>query len=227
MHRIALAASLVIIGASAEHALANGWPTGPFEEPESAIHDTERDRIIVSNISGHPGEADGVGFLSLVAPDGAILEPSWVEGLDAPKGMAILGDQLLVADLTQLRVVNLATGALESLNAPSAVFLNDIAVIDGVAYITDFMDHAIYTYDGTEVSRWLETKDLAHPNGIAAHDGELLIASWGQGMNPDFTTTEPGYVLRVTVPEGQITTFTPEPVGNLDGIGGSLDVDDL
>lgn len=218
MSKIALAASLVIIGASAEHVLANDWPTGPFQEPESAIHDADRDRIIVSNIAGHPGEADGVGFLSLVAPDGAILEPNWVEGLDAPKGMAILGDQLLVADLTQLRVVDLATGALESLHAPSAVFLNDIAVIDDVAYITDFMDHAIYTYDGTEVSRWLETEDLAHPNGIAAHNGELLIASWGQDMNPDFTTTKPGHVLRVSVPEGEVTKLTPVPIGNLDGI---------
>ena len=45
-----------------------------------------------------------------------MIDAEWVTGLDAPKGSAIGGDKLYVADLTKLRIVDLASGAFETYN---------------------------------------------------------------------------------------------------------------
>ena len=75
-----------------------------FMTPESVLHDPDADVYLVSNIQGDPFEKDDNGFISRVSPDGVVLELRWIDGakenvdLDAPKGMAILGDELWVAD---------------------------------------------------------------------------------------------------------------------------------
>ena len=111
MNHILTSIATVLIGLTSPlHADPASWTAGPFDMPESAIFDATHDRIIVSVIQGHPGEADGNGHLALLSPDGEISDPSWITGLDAPKGMAIVGETLLVADLTRLHEIDLATG---------------------------------------------------------------------------------------------------------------------
>ena len=69
-----------------------------FSTPESVIHDPLTDRYLVSNINGSPLETDDNGFISLVADDGTVLNLKWIDGatdsvtLNAPKGMAVVGD---------------------------------------------------------------------------------------------------------------------------------------
>ncbi|TKB29717.1 MAG: ATP/GTP-binding protein, partial [Mesorhizobium sp.] len=103
------------------------WRTGGLEQPESALFDAAGKRIIISNIVGNPGEADGNGYLSILSMDGKMVTQHWTDGMDAPKGMAIAGGKLYVADLTHVRVVDLASGKLAStIDVPNAVFLNDM-----------------------------------------------------------------------------------------------------
>lgn len=118
-----------------------------FLTPESVLDDSAQDVYFVSNINGGPLAADNNGFISRVRPDGAIEVLKFIEGgrggvtLNAPKGMAVLGDTLWVADITVLRAFNARTGVpVDSVKLDSlkAVFLNDIAIApNGAIYVTD------------------------------------------------------------------------------------------
>ena len=194
------------------------WTTGSFDMPESAIFDAAHDRIILSVIVGHPGEADGNGHLAVLSSDGEILQRDWIAGLDAPKGMAIIGKILLVADLTRLHEIDLETGTLiRSLDVPGATFLNDITSDGEQAFVSDLMGNQIWRYRGGDVAIWLEDIQLAHPNGLLLDDTRLVVGSWGAGMRDDFSTEEPGALLAVDLETKAISTIVPR-LGNLDGV---------
>lgn len=205
------------------------WTAGPFDMPESAIFDAAQDRIILSVIGGHPGAADGNGVLALLSPEGEILDPHWVTGFDAPKGMAILGESLLVTDLTRLHEINLATGKVRrSLEIEGAIFLNDITSDGTQAFVSDLMTNRIWRYHGGEMTLWLEAEALAHPNGLLLDGQRLLVGSWGTGMRDDFTTEQPGALLSVDLATRAVRPLVPD-LGNLDGvarIGDTLLVND-
>lgn len=217
-HTITSVATVLIGLTSPLHADPASWTTGPFDMPESAIFDAAHDRIIVSVIQGHPGEADGNGHLALLSLEGEISEPGWITGLDAPKGMAIVGETLLVADLTRLHEIDLPTGTLlRSLEVDGAVFLNDIASDGKQAYVSDFMGNRIWRYQAGDMTVWLEDAALAHPNGLYLDEERLVVGSWGQGMRDDFSTEVPGSLLAVDLETQAISTIVPS-LGNLDGI---------
>jgi len=118
-----------------------------FLTPESVLDDSAQDIYFVSNINGGPLTKDNNGFISRLRPDGAIEVLKFIEGgragvtLNAPKGLAKLGDTLWVADIDRLRAFNARTGAaIDSVRLDSlgAVFLNDIAIApNGAIYVTD------------------------------------------------------------------------------------------
>src|SRR5262249_52756837 len=80
-----------------------------FKTPESVLYDPEQDLYLVSNINGKPIDADSNGFISKVSPEGKVVELMWIDGskktssLNAPKGLAISGNLLYVADITFVR----------------------------------------------------------------------------------------------------------------------------
>jgi sugar lactone lactonase YvrE len=118
-----------------------------FLTPESVLHDPAQDIYFVSNINGSPTAKDNNGFISRVRPDGAVENLKFIEGghngvtLNAPKGLALRGDTLWVADIDAVRSFDAKTGAPRdtvSLASLGAVFLNDIATAQtGALYITD------------------------------------------------------------------------------------------
>lgn len=212
-----LAGLALVLNTSA--ALADeAWTAGGFDMPESAVFDTERNRIILSTIIGNPGAADGQGSLVLLTPDGDVIDANWAVGLDAPKGMAILGDVLLVADLTRLHEIDLATGEIRrSLAMPKAVFLNDVTSDGEVAYVSDLMTDSLWRYANGEYTLWLSDPQLAHPNGVFLDEGRLLVGSWGSGLRDDFTTETPGSLLSISLETREISVVAPG-IGNIDGI---------
>ncbi|MHB1310975.1 MAG: SMP-30/gluconolactonase/LRE family protein [Gemmatimonadaceae bacterium] len=129
-------------------------PTTPYQvadasglkTPESVRYDAAQDLWFVSNINGNPSVKDGNGFILRLQADGRAMDSlPFIESgkngvvLDAPKGMALVGDTLWVADITAVRAFNARTGApLASIDIKGATFLNDIvAGPDGSIYITD------------------------------------------------------------------------------------------
>jgi sugar lactone lactonase YvrE len=123
-------------------ATANG-----FKTPESVRYDSAGDVFYVSNINGSPVAKDDNGFISRMKPDGTIDSLELIAGgrngvtLNAPKGLALVGDTLWVADIDAVRAFNVRTGAVVAtvdLTPFHAVFLNDVCVGgDGAIYITD------------------------------------------------------------------------------------------
>src|SRR5213082_1308622 len=162
-----------------------------FLTPESVLHDSVQDIYFVSNINGSPMARDNNGFISRVRPDGAVENLKFIEGgrsgvtLNAPKGLALEGDTLWVADIDALRAFDAKTGApidTVSLSKLGAVFLNDIAVgLTGALYITDtgirFDDVGNVLHPGPDrvfrvgpdraVTQAIRGDTLGRPNGIA------------------------------------------------------------
>jgi sugar lactone lactonase YvrE len=120
--------------------------TGNLQGPESARYDRDLDVWFVSNINGLPMAKDNNGYISRLRPDGTPYNLKFIEGgkkgvtLNAPKGMAISGDTLWVADIDYARAFNKRTGAvIADVTARGRVkFLNGAAVgPDGAIYMTD------------------------------------------------------------------------------------------
>lgn len=201
--------------------LTHLWTTEGFAEPESVVVDAARDRLIVSNIDGHPGEVDGEGFLSLLDPDGSVVNRQWVGGLDAPKGMAIHEGRLYVSDITALHEIDLERGRLvRSFEPDDARFLNDVTVTaDGDVYVTDMMANAVYRLHDGRLTRWSEDDGLHHPNGILAQDGRLIVGNWGTGLESDFTTATPGSLVLMDADGAGIEPVpNGDALGNIDGV---------
>jgi len=224
MKHLVASTVLAAIGAFAVSAAQAGelWRATGFEQPESALVDTARNRVIVSNIAGNPGDADGNGYLSLLSMDGKVITRHWVDGMDAPKGMAISGGKLYAADITKLRVVDLASGKLvATIAVPGAVFLNDMTEDSaGDVYVSDMLADAIYRIDGDKPELFVKDAALASPNGVFADGGRLIVASWGRGINKtDFSTAEPGGLLSVDLATRKVTPLPgAQNFADLDGV---------
>lgn len=194
------------------------WSTEGFNMPESVLYDANHDRLIVSVMQGAPNAVDGNGHLALLSTDGKLIDTAWATGMDAPKGLALMDGQIFAADLTHLRIVDAASGDLvASLPAEGAVFLNDVATNGEAVFVSDMMTHTIWRYADGRFEKWLETPDLAHPNGLFWDEGRLLVGSWGKGLQDDFTTEAPGSLLSID-PETKAISVVASDIGNIDGI---------
>jgi sugar lactone lactonase YvrE len=176
-----------------------------FDIPESVRWDAARSVFYVSNVTGNPQLKDNNGFISRVRTDGTVDSLRFIAGgrggvtLHSPKGMALAGDTLWVADIDAVRGFDITSGAhLVSIDLSSdgAVFLNDITrAPDGTMYVSDtryvFGDSGV-THHGPDrvyrvgpdraISIAVQGDTLGAPNGVFwDQDGRrLLIAAIGR-----------------------------------------------
>jgi sugar lactone lactonase YvrE len=208
------------------------WSLNGFDEPESVLAHPAKHVLYVSNINGSPVELNGKGYISLISDSGKILRHVWVNGMDAPKGMAIDSQYLYVADMQQLHIIDHDKGELvKSVKADSSVMLNDIAIDDkGNVYISDILGGGIYRYKDGILSQWINGKLLPHPNGLMFSYGKLIVATWGEGLKDDFSTDSLGSLFQLNTESGSLTPYQHvQHLGNLDGIatiGNSLYISD-
>lgn len=202
-----------------------------LQTPESVLHDPGADVYFVSNINGVPTDLDGNGFIARVRPNGTVEELRWVDGaaagvtLNAPKGMALHGDTLFVADIDAVRAFDRTTGEpYGSRRVAGATFLNDLAVApDGTLYVSDSGLNAdfspsgtaaIYRFDGDEPVAVAEGADLGSPNGIAfTREGDLVLAGFG---GPQVRALKVRDAAAGGSPSS--TTLAELPGGSLDGV---------
>ena len=170
---------------------ASAGATDSMKTPESVRYDADLDAYFVSNINGNPSVKDGNGFIVQIDAGNTSSVKMLVQGakngatLNAPKGLAVVGDTLWVADIDAVRAFNKRTGAVIAnldLRPMKATFLNDVvAGPNGVIYITDTGvkfdakgatthpgQDQIFKVVGRKVSVAIKSDSaLKSPNGIA------------------------------------------------------------
>ncbi len=210
--------------AAAPAAGADSMSIQGFQTPESVLYDDAADVYYVSNINGNPLDKDGNGFISRVSPDGTIAQERFVDGasegvtLNGPKGLAIHGDTLFVADIDVVRAFDRNSGKpLADMPVSGATFLNDLAVApDGTLYVTDSgLDasfngtgtDAVYRFEGGKAVAVSRDSALLHPNGILVSGDSLVIVPFGGNV-----------VLSMARSGGAISKGATLPGGQLDGV---------
>jgi hypothetical protein len=171
---------------------------GGLRGPESVLYDPQQDVYFISNINGGLLAADNNGFISRVQPDSLAVELKWVEGgkngvtLDGPKGMAIVGETLYVADVQAVRTFDRRTGAPQGAIAlPGATLINDLTTDGRSVYVSDtgvrpaagitFQatgTDAIWKIDGERAEKIAAGTELMQPNGLDFVDGTLRVAAF-------------------------------------------------
>ncbi|MCG2459365.1 hypothetical protein K8352_01230 [Flavobacteriaceae bacterium F89] len=185
---------------------------------ESVVFDTKRNVLYVS-VQGENEPNDG--SIAKVSLDGEILVANFVQGLNDPKGIALLVDKLYVSDGKELVEADLNTGGvLQKYPGKDAEFLNDVAVDkDGNVYVSDMATSSIYKLDTKgNFENWLTSDDLEDPNGLLIDHNTLYIAAWGKRNSGNTTSNPKGRLLKLDIPNKKITPITAEPLGNLDGL---------
>jgi DNA-binding beta-propeller fold protein YncE len=177
--------------------------------PNSFVGDPLGKEYFISNINGEPEARDNNGFITKLNTDGKIIHLKFIQGgvgdviLHAPKGMALVGPILYIADLDQLKAFDKTSGkfitAVSFPPLPTRVSLTDVAAApDGMLYVSDQAANSIYRIDPSadyRVDLLIHDERLAGPAGIAIHPrtNHLIIVSWQKGK-----------ILEMT-PGGQLT----------------------
>lgn len=202
------------------------WELSGFNNPESIIKDDVNNVLYVSSVNGNPTDKDINGYISKVSVDGKIISQKWIEGLNAPKGMAIYKGKLYVADITDIVVIDIVQAKVTNrFTVEGSTFLNDVAADQkGNVYVSNtFGFSAIYKLDksGT-IETFLKDEQLQMPNGLYVDGNKLLLAPWGIGFDPaTYQTKTPGSLLSVNIKNKKVTVLS-SPIGNLDGLEKTL-----
>lgn len=208
-------------GEATRAVLARAFEVANLTAPAAVVHDEEQDVYFVSNKDS----------IARVSPDGKVAEPKFIDGLRAPKGMAIRGAELWVADVDHVRVFDRVTGAVLGdldLSEDGAVSLQHVAIgPDDLVYVTDSEvkikgarervrqgDGRIYRIDQAgSIEVIASGEELRSPAGIAWDGTRFLIAqaygkevlAWNPGTATKAVLRGPGaYDGLVVLPTGAV-----------------------
>ena len=156
------------------------WATDTIlKVPESVLVDDKENCLWVSNIDGAANGIDGKGSISKLSKTGTPINLDWITGLNAPKGMAKYKQELYVADLTELIVIDIKKGVIKNkIKVEGSVFLNDVTVNkNGAVFVSDSRTGKVHRYENNMVT--IEVENLQGPNGLLSIDDQLLILDRG------------------------------------------------
>lgn len=150
---------------------------GIFSMPESAVIDTERNVIYVSNVNTYAKDSNG--FISRISLDGNTVELRWIEGLHSPTGMVLVDSALYVADFDALVEIDLKSASIRNrFDAPHITpSLNDVAAsANGNIYVSGSASNSIYELANGKLNLWLKDDSLLDlANGLLV-EGDNLIS---------------------------------------------------
>ncbi len=154
------------------------WETDTvLKTAESVLYDKAKHRLLVSNVNQNGWEMDGDGFISEVDLQGNIKSLTLIEGISSPKGMALIGDTLYVADSKEIAKINLATKEIikrfstEDMEEPQ---FNDIVEKNGTLYISACNAKSIYKIENDSL-QLAHKGSLSRPNGLFFRNDSLFV----------------------------------------------------
>jgi hypothetical protein len=151
------------------------WESKNLPVPESVLYSATEKKLYVSLIDGAGNVKDGKGGVVILNTDGTINNVNWVEGLNAPKGLASYKKTLFVADITAVVSIDIPSGKIiNKLEIDNAVFLNDVTVDDkGVVYVSDTRTNKIYRIKNGQSELYLE--NVTNANGLKWINKKLYV----------------------------------------------------
>ncbi|HTL69688.1 MAG TPA: hypothetical protein VL404_00195 [Candidatus Eisenbacteria bacterium] len=207
---------------------ARAFTLSNFDSPESVAIDYDDDSYYVSNVNGGLSEKDGNGYISRINSTGSLVIQRYIGGnkdemlLNAPKGLAIVGPLLYVADIDTVKAFDKRTrkpAAIIDLSPFSVRFLNDL-VADrfGNLYVSDTMTNRIFRIDpsdGYKVRVYVEGPILSSPNGLLINPKtrNLMIATWESGQLLEVDSNGKVHVLKRGL--SQLDGIDYDPQGNI------------
>jgi hypothetical protein len=198
--------------------------------PESALFDSDTQTLFVSNVAGEATKKDGEGWISTFDSKGKLLREKWLSGLNAPKGLAKSNGILWITDIDRLIGVQLSNAKqVYEFLIPDAKFLNDVAADSaGNIFVSDMLGNKIYKVTLSDTTFELpviafEGEDLLkNPNGLLFDKDNLVVGQWGPGIQGNFSTLEPGSLVRLqstqTQPSQNGAIAIGTKIGNIDGV---------
>lgn len=194
-----------------------------LERPAAAVWHEASQNWFVSNMGGPPLSGEARGSISRIPRRDVKVEPVFVEGLRAPRGIATLGDTLYVAEVEAVAVVSVSRRVIERRQpVAKARRLSGVAVDgEGNLYVSDLLTDTIHLLPKAGPPQvFLTSKDLAGPNGLWVDGTDLLVASWGPVTDSaTLQTRRPGRLQRIDLKTRRLKAFdTPAPTGRLAGV---------
>ncbi len=171
--------------------LTKTWETKSIlEVPESVKYYEEGQCIFVTNVAGKPSDKDGNGFISKLSPDGKLEKLKWMDGFNAPKGMAIQDGLLYVSDIDELVVVNIQKAeVVKKIHQPAAQFLNDVAITHlGDVLVSDTGTSTVYILNGDRLDVWKKKSEWGRINGLFTEKDYVLLGTASNIVKIDAAT---------------------------------------
>jgi len=157
------------------------WIATGFSEPEGVALSPDG-AYFISNVGGEEVARDGAGWISKVAANGEIITERFIDGLNAPKGMAVSDGFLYVADIDEVRTFDAVSGEAGAvIPIPGGVFLNDATVWQDEIYVSDSGTGRIWRLSAEGPVVWREGEDLNGVNGLLGDGARMLISTMTSG----------------------------------------------
>lgn len=200
-----------------------GIDTPGFATPESIISNGKR--FFVSNIGTKPevSAKDGDGFIAEISAEGKITQRNFLPKtgkLNAPKGMAIIGNTLYVTDVDRIVGFDLTTRNTIfewNLSFVSSALLNDLVQVDEYTLlVSDSYKNKVFKLDVREKKVSELQGEVITANGLAYDAVSKLV--YVTGMGPGLDGTGGIYVKSLAKPDEAFQLLPGSPLGVLDGL---------
>ena len=186
-----------------------------FDHPESVFK--EGNALYVSNLGKElkPSDKDGDGYISKLDLSGKVIDKRFLPKtgkLNAPKGMAAIGNVLYVTDVD--RVIGFDLTSREqvfSVDVPGTVFLNDPVMIDArTLWVSATDKNQLVRIDlDKKTVEFLPISGLNGPNGLTLSDDKETVYNVGFGVD----NKPNGTVVKIDV-----ASLKSERIGTYEGL---------
>lgn len=208
-------ATFIVTQLTAQPGLQKVWETDTTIAVPESVLPVKGGYLYVTLIDGQPWGADGKGGVAKMKEDGSEINQQWITGLNAPKGMALVGNKLYVADITEVVVIDVTKGKVETkIAVPESVALNDVTADNkGTIYVSDSRTGRLHSITNNKPAMYME--NMPGINGVKWTDNKLYILSGKEFLSVDENKNRK---LLATLEQGGDGL---EPVGNGDFIATS------